>query len=68
MQVSFQVEYNKVYTDTVSGFTGKCIGISAYSTGCSQILLAAKVKDEFSEPVSKWFDESRRYFAKIISI
>jgi hypothetical protein len=45
--------------EKVSGFRGIITGSVYYLTGCSQYLVTAKPKDEFSEPVGLWYDEGR---------
>ncbi|MCT3671981.1 hypothetical protein HZQ94_02100 [Elizabethkingia anophelis] len=45
--------------EKISGFTGVITGTCFYLTGCNQYLVTAKPKDEFSEPVSLWYDEGR---------
>lgn len=45
--------------ETVTGFKGTITGTCFYLTGCNQYLIVTKIKDEFSEAVSKWYDEGR---------
>lgn len=45
--------------EKITGFSGTITGTCFYVTGCNQYLIAAKPKDEFSEPVSLWYDEAR---------
>lgn len=45
--------------EKITGFAGTITGVAFYITGCNSYLVAAKPKDEFSEPVSLYFDEGR---------
>lgn len=45
--------------EKVTGFSGIITGTCFYLTGCSQYLITAKPKDEFSEPTAIWYDEGR---------
>lgn len=45
--------------ETVTGFEGIITGSVIYLTGCNQYLVAAKAKDNFTEPISNWYDEGR---------
>lgn len=45
--------------DTITGFEGRCVGFTAYITGCNQVLLAPPVGDKGEFRESLWFDEQR---------
>lgn len=45
--------------EKITGFTGTITGTCFYLTGCSQYLVTARPKDEFSEPIGLWYDEGR---------
>jgi hypothetical protein len=45
--------------DTITGFAGAVTGRAEYITGCNQVLLQPKVKDDGSLNESAWFDEQR---------
>lgn len=45
--------------DRITGFEGRCVGFTAYITGCSQVLLAPPVGDKGEFRESQWFDEQR---------
>lgn len=49
----------KTVKDKVTGFTGVATGYVQYLTGCNQVLVAPKVKEDGSLPDSAWFDEQR---------
>jgi len=51
---------NDILQDNVSGFKGKCLGITVYSTGCIHYGLAPlKVKSDGTVANWEWFDETR---------
>lgn len=54
--------------DTITGFEGRCIGFTAYITGCNQVLLAPTVGDKGEFRDSHWFDEewTAEDFAKAV--
>lgn len=54
-----KTELGVKYTDIVTGFTGVAIGRCEYITGCSQVLIAPRCKDESSKPDAEWIDEQR---------
>jgi hypothetical protein len=45
--------------DRITGFTGIATGRAEYISGCHQVLLNAKVKDDGSFTGVEWFDEQR---------
>ena len=45
--------------EKITGFAGTITGTCFYLTGCNQYLITTKPKDEFSEPISLWYDEAR---------
>ena len=47
------------YTDVVTGFIGTCVGHVFYLTGCEQLLLIPKVREDGSFVDSAWLDISR---------
>jgi hypothetical protein len=53
------VEFERVYRDRITGFTGKCVGTVMYVSGCNQVLLAPQVKTDGSFADSQWFDDER---------
>lgn len=59
MKVKYKFSNGDKVSDKVTGFTGVITGAATYLTGCNQYLITAKVKDEFSEAKSNWFDEGR---------
>ena len=48
-----------VYKDVVTGFVGTATGITKYLSGCSQVLLVPKVKEDGSFIEGRWFDVQR---------
>ena len=54
--------------EIITGFTGVITGSVHYLTGCNQYLVAAKAKDNFTEPISNWYDEGRLELLKNESI
>lgn len=52
------IELGKTYRDLVTGFTGVCMGITQYLTGCDRIgLLSTTLKD--GKPLDwMWYDSS----------
>ena len=55
----FKFKNGDVVTEKVTGFKGTITGSVYYLTGCSQYLVTAKQKDEFTEAVTVWYDEGR---------
>jgi hypothetical protein len=55
----FKFKNGDVVTDKVTGFSGTITGSVYYLTGCSQYLVTAKQKDEFTEAATVWYDEDR---------
>jgi len=49
----------KTLKDRITGFQGVATGYVSYLTGCNQVLLAPKVKEDGTLPDSSWFDEQR---------
>lgn len=63
-----QIELGNIVRDTFSGFVGTVTGVSSFATGCSQMLVQPRAKEEkdidgilipvkHEEP--KWFDCDR---------
>ena len=46
-------------TEIITGFNGVITGSVHYLTGCNQYLVTAKAKDNFTQPISEWYDEGR---------
>ena len=57
------IEFGRVYRDSITGFEGKCIGLTRWITGCDQIALQPPTtKDEHGKQDkadAKWFDDGR---------
>lgn len=53
------IELGMKYRDRISGFTGTATGYVRYITGCNQVLLGPKAKDDGTLSPSEWFDEQR---------
>jgi hypothetical protein len=52
--------FGEILKDKVTGFTGVCMGITFYATGCIHYGLALrKIKDDGTTHDWQWFDESR---------
>lgn len=45
--------------DQITGFAGTVTGRVEYITGCNQLLVAPKAKDDGTLPEPAWFDEQR---------
>lgn len=45
--------------DKVTGFTGVAVGAVQYLTGCAQVAVAPKVKEDGTVPDSHWYDWTR---------
>lgn len=50
------------YEDVISGFKGICTGYVEYLTGCNQLLLVPKNRDNKRD--GEWFDSSRLKLTK----
>ena len=53
------VELGQKAKDMVTGFEGIATGRAEYLTGCAQLLLVPKVKEDGSGGEGRWFDEQR---------
>ena len=53
------IELGKTYKDTITGFTGVATGYVTYITGCNQVLLTPKIKEDGTARESTWIDEQR---------
>ncbi|MCF6304379.1 MAG: hypothetical protein L3J33_03295 [Rhodobacteraceae bacterium] len=51
--------FEKQVTDTVTGFTGTCIGLCQYTTGSDQYLIAPRIGSDRLYRDSHWFDVGR---------
>lgn len=54
-----KIELGHTYQDLISGFTGIATGYVQYITGCNQVLLCPRVKEDGSSLGAEWFDEQR---------
>jgi hypothetical protein len=52
-------QLGKTYEDKITGFRGVATGQVRYLTGCNQVLLVPRIKDDGTVAESKWFDEQR---------
>lgn len=52
-------ELGDLAQDKITGFEGIVTGKCLYISGCDQILLAPKVKDDGSMPEGRWIDIER---------
>lgn len=57
--VIFKFSNGDQVKERVSGLVGIVTGSVNYITGCNQHLVTLKPKDDFTEPVVLWYDESR---------
>lgn len=48
--------------DVITGFQGVVTGRCEYITGCNQVLVQPRVKDDGSRNAGEWFDEDRVEF------
>lgn len=53
------IEFGLEYRDHISGFVGTCTGKASYISGCDQVLLVPKVKEDGSYKEGLWFDDDR---------
>ena len=51
--------FGKTVKDKISGFTGTVTGGSSYITGCVQLLVQPRLKEDGSFNDARWFDEDR---------
>ncbi len=49
----------KTVTDKITGFKGVVTGTVQYITGCNQVLVAPRAKDDGAHVESHWVDEQR---------
>ena len=54
-----EFEFGDVLEDKISGFQGAITGFSTYITGCAQLLLTPRVKDNGKCPEGTWIDIDR---------
>lgn len=45
--------------DRITGFKGVATGRVEYLTGCNQVLLTPRVKEDGTVPEAHWYDEQR---------
>ncbi len=45
--------------DKITGFVGIVTGIARYISGCDQVSVSARVKEDSEEPKHLWFDIGR---------
>ena len=50
--------------EKITGLKGIITGTCYYLTGCNSYLLTVKPKDEFTEPLTLWYDEGRLELVK----
>ncbi len=51
--------FGDMLRDTITGFEGTAVGFAAYITGCAQLCLTPKAKDDGKYPESTWIDVDR---------
>jgi hypothetical protein len=54
-----RTELGTTMRDKITGFAGVATGRAEYISGCVQVLLAPKAKEDGSFTPSEWFDEQR---------
>ena len=54
-----QDSLNARLIDTVTGFTGICIGYAIYATGCHQACIVPRVDKDGKRAEGEWFDIER---------
>lgn len=60
IKIESAIEFGEVYRDTITGFQGKCIGITRWITGCDQIALHGGMDKDGEKPIpAQWFDDGR---------
>jgi hypothetical protein len=52
------VEFERVYRDRITGFTGKCAATAKYVFGCDQVQLITQANSD-GKYESGWFDDER---------
>ncbi len=51
--------FGDILRDTITGFEGTAVGFAAYITGCAQLCLTPKAKNDGKYPDSTWIDVDR---------
>ena len=54
-----EIEFEKVYRDRITGYTGKCVAFVSYISGCDQVLLVPGIDKDGKFPDGKYFDDDR---------
>lgn len=49
--------------DVITGFTGTATGVCSYISGCTQVLVVPKYKEDGTKIESEWFDIQRLVLA-----
>jgi len=49
----------KEFRDSITDFTGTCVAVAYHVSGCTQLALAPKVKEDGKLEPSTWFDDER---------
>lgn len=57
--MAMKIKLGATYQDLITGFKGVAVGRCEYLTGCNQVLLVPKVKEDGSAGESSWYDEQR---------
>lgn len=53
------LSFEKEYRDRITGFTGFCVGLCFYVSGCDQALIVPKVDKDGKYQEGRWFDDER---------
>lgn len=58
IRIETDVDYGKEYEDEITGFRGKCTGVTRHQFGCIRICLTPKTDKDGELGDEKWFNES----------
>lgn len=54
-----KIKLGQTVSDVITGFKGVATGYVTYITGCNQVLVAPRMKEDGKAPESHWYDEDR---------
>lgn len=57
--MSAEIQIGQSGRDRVTGFSGTCVGIATYISGCTQACIAPKIGNDGAFRQSEWFDIQR---------
>lgn len=57
IKIHSNFDYEKEYTDSITGLKGKLVAITKWNHGCVRVALQPKIKEDGTVPDAVWVDE-----------